>query len=147
MKAVIEYLGEWAGSQVIGEYAQKTRQMNLSDLMDTIRMKGLSIDANIRIAGHRAILGCYSEVDGTYTYSLEIRVPLIAEHYSELMFDDVNRTIETLKRIKNSGYYLEGLPDGGVECYKSGPMSDLEKEIDDVGELLSNAPALRDFDP
>ncbi len=137
MKAKLEYVGEWVETDFSDSY-DKVQEMGLDDLMEVIGVRG-SIDLRILMAGYKTLLGCYMEEDGSATYSLEVMVPLVGQE-GEVELDSLDKIMSMLKEMKKKGFYLQGLGDGQVDCYKSGSLGGLKKELENVGDVLSRLP-------
>ena len=137
MKAKLEYIGEWIKTDFSESY-NKAKEMGLDDLMEVIGVRGC-VDLRILMAGYRTILGCYMEEDGSATYSLEVMVPLVGQE-GEVELGSLDKAMSMLKDMKKKGYFLHGMGNGCINCYKSGSLGSLKKELEKVGEVLSQLP-------
>jgi hypothetical protein len=133
----IEIIGEWAADGSLEE-SDEHRIINMKELNEAIKQKVYELDLQMLLAGLLTILGIHEDA-GEKRYTLEVHVPLFLEEDEEYDVSMLERRAETLKTLKERGYYLEGHRGGFVKCFMEGSLPELEGELDFIEGALATA--------
>ncbi|MDW5563913.1 MAG: hypothetical protein SA339_11875 [Methanomassiliicoccus sp.] len=133
----MEIIGEWAADGSLEEN-EEHRIINMKELNKAIKQKVYEVDLQLLIAGLITILGIHQ--DGKEKrYTLEVHIPLFLEEDEEYDVSMLERRAESLKTLKERGYYLEGHRGGFVKCFREGSLKELEGELDFIEGALAIA--------
>jgi len=110
--------------------------LDMKTLNETIRKRVYEIDLQFLLAGLVTFLGVHRDNDEPWYY-LEVHVPLLLEEGTEYDLAMLQRRAQALSELKQLGFYLQSERGGLVKCYKSGPASELEVELDTVEAALA----------
>lgn len=133
----MEIIGEWAADGSLEE-SEERRVINMRELNEAIKQRVYELDLQLLLAGLLTILGIHQDA-GEKRYTLEVHVPLFLEEDEEYDVSMLQRRADTLRSLKNRGYYLEGHRGGYVKCFMEGSLHELEDELDFIEGALATA--------
>ncbi len=133
----MEIIGEWAADGSLEE-SEERRVINMKELNEAIKQRVYELDLQLLLAGLLTILGIHQDA-GEKRYTLEVHVPLFLEEDEEYDVSMLQRRADTLRSLKNRGYYLEGHRGGYVKCFMEGSLHELEDELDFIEGALATA--------